>query len=31
VLTVLSYRTEDVTRGHPVRDFLSEAERDRWV
>ncbi|WP_235508131.1 AAA family ATPase [Agromyces sp. Soil535] len=31
VLTVLSYRTEDVTRGHPVRAFLSEAERDRWV
>ncbi len=31
VLTVLTYRTEDVTRGHPVRDFLSEAERDRWV
>ncbi|WP_188743194.1 helix-turn-helix transcriptional regulator [Agromyces bauzanensis] len=31
VLTVLSYRTEDVTRGHPVRPFLSEAERDRWV
>lgn len=31
VLTVLSYRTEDVTRGHPVRTFLSEAERDRWV
>jgi DNA-binding CsgD family transcriptional regulator len=28
---VLSYRTEDVTRGHPVRTFLSEAERDRWV
>src|SRR4029453_3109876 len=22
---------EDVTRGHPGRDFLSEAERDRWV
>lgn len=31
VLTVLTYRTEDVTRGHPVRSFLSEAERDRWV
>ena len=31
VLTVLSYRTEDVTRGHPLRSFLSEAERDRWV
>lgn len=31
VLTVLTYRSEDVTRGHPVRDFLSEAERDRWV
>lgn len=31
VLTVLTYRTEDVTRGHPVRAFLSEAERDRWV
>jgi DNA-binding CsgD family transcriptional regulator len=31
VLTVLSYRTEDVTRGHPLRGFLSEAERDRWV
>ena len=31
VLTVLTYRTEDVTRGHPLRAFLSEAERDRWV
>ena len=31
VLTVLTYRTEDVTRGHPLREFLSEAERDRWV
>ena len=31
VLTVLTYRTEDVTRGHPVRTFLSEAERDHWV
>lgn len=31
VLTVLTYRTEDVTRGHPLRPFLSEAERDRWV
>ncbi|MFD1573546.1 AAA family ATPase [Agromyces cerinus subsp. nitratus] len=31
VLTVLTYRSEDVTRGHPLRAFLSEAERDRWV
>ena len=31
VLTVLTYRTDDITRGHPVRDFLSEADRDRWV
>ncbi|WP_244284199.1 helix-turn-helix transcriptional regulator [Agromyces badenianii] len=31
VLTVLTYRSEDVTRGHPLRPFLSEAERDRWV
>lgn len=31
VLTVLTYRSEDVGRGHPLRAFLSEAERDRWV
>lgn len=31
VLTVLSYRTDDVTRGHPLREFLAEADRDRWV
>ncbi|WP_170298426.1 helix-turn-helix transcriptional regulator [Agromyces allii] len=31
VLTVLTYRSEDVTRGHPVRGFLAEADRDRWV
>ncbi len=31
VLTVLTYRSEDVTRGHPVRAFLAEADRDRWV
>ena len=31
VLTVLTYRTDDVTRGHPLRGFLTEAERDRWV
>ncbi len=31
VLTVLTYRTDDVARGHPLRAFLSEAERDRWV
>ncbi|WP_269747763.1 helix-turn-helix transcriptional regulator [Agromyces laixinhei] len=31
VLTVLTYRSEDVSRGHPLRAFLSEAERDRWV
>ena len=31
VLTVLTYRTDDITRGHPVREFLSEADRDRWV
>nr|WP_272898215.1 helix-turn-helix transcriptional regulator [Agromyces seonyuensis] len=31
VLLVLSYRTEDVGRGHPVRSFLGEVERDRDV
>lgn len=31
VLTVLTYRTDDVTRGHPLRSFLAEADRDRWV
>ncbi|WP_308195523.1 helix-turn-helix transcriptional regulator [Agromyces cavernae] len=31
VLTVLTYRTDDVTRGHPMRGFLAEADRDRWV
>lgn len=31
VLIVLTYRTEDVRRGHPVRGFLTEIERDRWV
>ncbi|WP_308798346.1 helix-turn-helix transcriptional regulator [Agromyces silvae] len=31
VLIVLTYRTEDVGRGHPVRAFLTEAERDRGV
>ncbi|HEY1106003.1 MAG TPA: AAA family ATPase, partial [Agromyces sp.] len=31
VLIVLSYRSEDVTRGHLLRPFLSELERDRWV
>lgn len=31
VLLVLTYRTEDVGRGHPVRAFLTEAERDRRV
>ncbi|QAY72507.1 hypothetical protein ET445_03280 [Agromyces protaetiae] len=31
VLIVLTYRSEDVGRGHPVRGFLSEMERDRWV
>ncbi|GAA2031251.1 LuxR family transcriptional regulator [Agromyces tropicus] len=31
LLVVLTYRTDDVTRGHPLRSFLSEAERDRWV
>ncbi|MBM7503018.1 AAA family ATPase [Agromyces aurantiacus] len=31
VLLLLTYRTDDVTRGHPLRGFLSEAERDRWV
>lgn len=31
VLVVLSYRTEDVTRGHLLRPFLAELERDRWV
>ncbi|QTX05947.1 helix-turn-helix transcriptional regulator [Agromyces archimandritae] len=34
VLLVLSYRSEDVGRGHPVRAFLSESDRlravDRW-
>ncbi|WP_168209135.1 helix-turn-helix transcriptional regulator [Agromyces intestinalis] len=31
VLIVLTYRTEDIGRGHPVRGFLTEIERDRWV
>lgn len=31
LLVLLTYRTDDVTRGHPLRGFLSEAERDRWV
>lgn len=31
VLLVLTYRTEEVGRGHPVRSFLTEAERDRRV
>ncbi|WP_394553896.1 AAA family ATPase [Agromyces sp. MMS24-JH15] len=31
VLLVMTYRTEDVGRGHPLRGFLSEVERDRWV
>ncbi|WP_395244803.1 AAA family ATPase [Agromyces sp. MMS24-K17] len=31
VLLVMSYRTEDVGRGHPLRGFLSEVERDRRV
>ncbi|MDR5701906.1 helix-turn-helix transcriptional regulator [Agromyces aerolatus] len=31
VLLVLTYRTEDLGRGHPVRAFLTEAERDRSV
>ncbi|WP_419819394.1 helix-turn-helix transcriptional regulator [Glaciibacter flavus] len=31
ILLVLSVRTEDVTRGHPVRGFLSEVERSRSV
>lgn len=31
VFLVLSYRSEDVTRGHLLRPFLSEIERDRWV
>ncbi|MGR0218905.1 helix-turn-helix transcriptional regulator [Agromyces sp. ZXT2-6] len=31
LLVILTYRTDDVTRGHPLRGFLSEAERDRWV
>ncbi|RXZ44316.1 helix-turn-helix transcriptional regulator, partial [Agromyces binzhouensis] len=31
LLVVLTYRSDDVTRGHPLRGFLSEIERDRWV
>ncbi|UOE43535.1 helix-turn-helix transcriptional regulator [Agromyces larvae] len=31
VLIVLTYRSEDIGRGHPVRGFLTEIERDRWV
>ncbi|MGR2752427.1 helix-turn-helix transcriptional regulator [Agromyces arachidis] len=31
LLVLLTYRTDDVTRGHPLRGFLTEAERDRWV
>lgn len=29
LLVLLTYRTDDVPRGHPLRGFLSEAERDR--
>jgi len=29
ILLLLTYRTEDVGRGHPVRAFLTEIERDR--
>ncbi|HEU4467084.1 MAG TPA: AAA family ATPase, partial [Agromyces sp.] len=31
LLMLLTYRTDDVPRGHPLRGFLTEAERDRWV
>ncbi|MGX5695985.1 ATP-binding protein, partial [Agromyces soli] len=31
VMLVLSYRSEDVTRGHLLRPFLAELERDRWA
>ncbi|MEI5585154.1 MULTISPECIES: helix-turn-helix transcriptional regulator [unclassified Agromyces] len=31
LLVLLTYRTDDVPRGHPLRGFLTEAERDRWV
>ncbi|MFE5670275.1 AAA family ATPase [Agromyces sp. NPDC056523] len=31
VLLLLTYRSDEVTRGHPLRGFLSETERDRWV
>ncbi|MCP2366748.1 ATP/maltotriose-dependent transcriptional regulator MalT [Agromyces flavus] len=31
VLLLLTYRSDDVTRGHPLRGFLTEVERDRWV
>jgi DNA-binding CsgD family transcriptional regulator/tetratricopeptide (TPR) repeat protein len=29
LLVILTYRTDDVPRGHPLRGFLTEAERDR--
>lgn len=29
LLVLLTYRTDDVPRGHPLRGFLTEAERDR--
>jgi len=29
IMIVLSYRSDDVHRGHPLRDFLSEIERGR--
>lgn len=31
VMLLLSYRSEDVSRGHPVRGFLAELERTRRV
>ncbi|MFC6357457.1 ATP-binding protein [Luethyella okanaganae] len=31
ILLVLSYRSDDVSRGHPLRGFLSELERSRSI
>lgn len=31
VLVIATYRTDDVRRGHPLRAFLGELERLRWV
>ncbi|WP_162182018.1 helix-turn-helix transcriptional regulator [Arthrobacter sp. PAMC 25486] len=30
-LLILSYRSDDIHRGHPLRDFLAESERGRYA